>query len=69
MLVNGDIDMFDEDANTPMISQTSTIKKKPGRASYSFAGKTGTLTKNEMKVKKLSCAAYIRNHGNDREAL
>jgi phospholipid-translocating ATPase len=65
LLMNGDIDMFDELSNTPMQCQTSTINEELGQVSYIFSDKTGTLTKNEMKVKKLSCGGYIWNHDID----
>jgi phospholipid-translocating ATPase len=65
LLMNSDVDMYDEATNTPMQCQTSTINEELGQVSYIFSDKTGTLTKNEMKVKKLSCGGYIWDHNRD----
>ena len=65
MYFMNDIDMYDEDSNTPMESRTSTINEELGQVSYVFSDKTGTLTDNSMRFRKMSVAGTAWLHDTD----
>ncbi|KAK4553933.1 drs2 neo1 protein [Recurvomyces mirabilis] len=64
-LLNSDIDMYDEVSNTPLEAKTSTINEELGQVSYVFSDKTGTLTENVMRFRKLSVAGTAWLHDAD----
>lgn len=60
-----DIDMYDPKSNTPMRANTGTILENLGQVSYVFSDKTGTLTENLMRFRKLSVAGTAWLHDMD----
>ncbi|KAL3419672.1 phospholipid-translocating P-type ATPase [Phlyctema vagabunda] len=61
----GDIEMYDEETNTPMEAHTTTILENLGQVDYIFTDKTGTLTENIMRFRKLSVAGTAWLHDFD----
>ena len=64
MFLMNDIEMYDEASNTPMEARTSTINEELGQVNYVFSDKTGTLTNNSMRFRKMSIAgtAWLHDH-------
>ncbi|KAF8850714.1 phospholipid-translocating P-type ATPase [Acephala macrosclerotiorum] len=62
-----DVEMYDEVSNTPFVSNTQTIYENLGQISYIFSDKTGTLTENVMRFRKMSVAGAVWAHNKDCE--
>lgn len=60
-----DIDLYDAASNTPMVANTTTILEDLGQVSYVFSDKTGTLTENLMRFRKMSVAGTAWLHDMD----
>ncbi|KAF3987453.1 hypothetical protein FT663_04447 [Candidozyma haemuli var. vulneris] len=63
-----DIDMYDVKSNTPADAKTATILEELGQVSYVFSDKTGTLTDNEMLLRKFSVCGANWIHDTDQLA-
>lgn len=67
LLLNSDIDMYHAESDTPARCNTNTILENLGQVGYIFSDKTGTLTDNIMKFRKLSVAGTVWLHEMDLE--
>ncbi|KAG5988698.1 hypothetical protein E4U43_004661 [Claviceps pusilla] len=67
LLLNSDINMYHEESDTPARCNTNTILENLGQVGYIFSDKTGTLTDNMMKFRKLSVAGTVWLHDRDLE--
>ncbi|KAK4189442.1 hypothetical protein QBC35DRAFT_493226 [Podospora australis] len=65
--LNSDIEMYDEKTDTPAKCNTTTILEDLGCIGYVFSDKTGTLTENVMKFRKVSIAGVAWMHEMDLE--
>ncbi len=63
--VNSDIAMYDEVSDTPARCNTNTILENLGQIGFVFSDKTGTLTENVMKFRKMSVAGTSWLHEAD----
>jgi phospholipid-translocating ATPase len=60
-----DVEMYDPVTDTPMVANTTTILENLGQVSYVFSDKTGTLTDNVMRFRKMSVAGVAFLHDMD----
>lgn len=67
LMLNSDLEMYDEETDTPARCNTNTILENLGQVGYVFSDKTGTLTDNIMKFRKISIAGTVWLHEKDME--
>ncbi|KAH8737143.1 hypothetical protein BGZ61DRAFT_525327 [Ilyonectria robusta] len=67
LMLNSDVEMYDEETDTPARCNTNTILENLGQVGYIFSDKTGTLTDNVMKFRKISVAGTVWLHEMDLE--
>lgn len=67
LFLNSDVAMYDEETDTPARCNTNTILENLGQVGYIFSDKTGTLTDNIMKFRKISVAGTVWLHEMDME--
>ena len=60
-----DVEMYDSITDTPMVANTTTILENLGQVTHVFSDKTGTLTENVMRFRKLSVAGLACLHDMD----
>ncbi|KAI6714559.1 hypothetical protein B2J93_2415 [Marssonina coronariae] len=65
MYLMGDLEMYDAETDTPMEPRTNTINEELGQVSHVFSDKTGTLTENVMRFRKMSVAGTAWLHDFD----
>lgn len=65
LMLNGDLGMYDEVSKTPARCNTNTILENLGQVGYIFSDKTGTLTENVMKFRKMTIAGTAWLHTAD----
>jgi phospholipid-translocating ATPase len=57
-----DVEMYDPKTDTPMVANTGTILENLGQVNYVFSDKTGTLTENVMRFRKMTVAGTAFFH-------
>ncbi|KAM7195758.1 hypothetical protein V8F20_007328 [Naviculisporaceae sp. PSN 640] len=65
LMLNSDLEMYDQESDTPARCNTNTILENLGQIGFVFSDKTGTLTQNVMKFRKLSIAGTTWLHDMD----
>ena len=60
MFVNWDLEMYHEPTDTAANCRTMELVQELGQVDYVFSDKTGTLTRNEMKL--VGCIASVTSH-------
>ncbi|KJZ73991.1 hypothetical protein HIM_06659 [Hirsutella minnesotensis 3608] len=67
LILMQDVHMYDPVSDTPMVANTTTILENLGQVTHVFSDKTGTLTENLMRFRKMSVAGVACLHDMDVE--
>ncbi|XP_060857421.1 probable phospholipid-transporting ATPase IA isoform X2 [Metopolophium dirhodum] len=67
--INNDIDMYQEESNTPARVRSQNLNVELAKVKYIFSDKTGTLTKNIMKLKHCSIAGELYLEGSQNKMI
>ncbi|XP_026462276.1 phospholipid-transporting ATPase IA-like isoform X1 [Ctenocephalides felis] len=59
IFINMDVLMYHSESDTPAMARTSNLNEELGMVKYVFSDKTGTLTRNVMKLSKCSIGGII----------
>lgn len=66
--INKDIELYDEETNTPAQARNSNLNEELGQVQYIFSDKTGTLTQNIMTFKHCSINGELYKMDSDQSA-
>ncbi|CAD6185628.1 unnamed protein product [Caenorhabditis auriculariae] len=61
--INNDIEMYDVNSDSCAVARTSNLNEELGMVKFVMSDKTGTLTRNVMKFKRISVAG--KNYGDN----
>ncbi|KAE9524276.1 hypothetical protein AGLY_015315 [Aphis glycines] len=67
--INNDIDMYHEESDTPAKVRSQYLNVELAKVKYIFSDKTGTLTKNIMKLKHCSIAGELYPEGSQNKMI
>ncbi|XP_060847824.1 probable phospholipid-transporting ATPase IA isoform X3 [Rhopalosiphum padi] len=67
--INNDIDMYHKESNTPARVRSQNLNVELAKVKYIFSDKTGTLTKNIMKLKHCSIAGELYPEGSQNKMI
>lgn len=67
LMISSDLEMYDAKTNVAMTCNTNTILENLGQVGYVLSDKTGTLTENVMRFRKMSIAGIALVHATNND--